>query len=363
MLYLNKIPERIPGSLAVDIETSSLDPYTGRLLSVAFSDGEDVWIILDIHGWDKAKKLLDDFLITFIAHNVIFEMKWFKQRFGIQLKTYFDTMLAEKVIDGGRGEPASLEYVLASRCGIVADKETRDEFADHPGFAFHPVTDNQLKYMMQDVLYLHEIKKQQEEELEKEEELERNQLRPVLELEHEVVPSVVEVELGGMQFDFDLWVEHVNSLRNLIDKADQELRELIGEGYVLEVPAKKKGESYIKEIPLEEINLNSPIQMRMLLCIRFGARITSTAKAVLQELVEAGDELGHVAELILEIRQNEKLVSFDYPKFVNSKTGRIHASYRQYGTATGRFSCNNPNLQQVPRPRPDTACNFLAPAP
>jgi DNA polymerase-1 len=66
-----------------------------------------------------------------------------------------------------------------------------------------------------------------------------------------------------------------------------------------------------------------------------------------------------VVKALLEYRKLAKAVaSFTekLPKHINPITGRIHSDYNQYGAATGRFSCSNPNLQQVPRGKDIRSC-------
>jgi DNA polymerase-1 len=68
--------------------------------------------------------------------------------------------------------------------------------------------------------------------------------------------------------------------------------------------------------------------------------------------------------LISEYRKVAKLVQafiIPIPKFVNDKTGRIHAECNQLGASTGRFSCRSPNLQQMPRKKSFRSC-IVAPS-
>ncbi len=104
----------------------------------------------------------------------------------------------------------------------------------------------------------------------------------------------------------------------------------------------------------EEFNFNSPKQLSQLLfeklklpTIKRTKTGFSTDEGVLTKLAEQHE----VPRLILEYRQLAKLKSTyidALPKLINPKTGRVHASFNQAGTETGRLSSNHPNLQNIP---------------
>jgi DNA polymerase-1 len=104
-------------------------------------------------------------------------------------------------------------------------------------------------------------------------------------------------------------------------------------------------------------NLGSPQQLSEALFIKLGLPSTrlertrtgqiSTAAGVLEEL----RPLHPVIDLILEHRELSKLKGTyvdALPAMVNKKDGRLHTSYNQAGTVTGRISSSNPNLQSIP---------------
>ena len=74
--------------------------------------------------------------------------------------------------------------------------------------------------------------------------------------------------------------------------------------------------------------------------------------------------MGHpLGKLILEYRGVAKLLNTyidKMPKILNKKTGRIHCSFNQYGTDTGRFSSSDPNLQNIPSHNTDIRPMFIA---
>jgi len=105
----------------------------------------------------------------------------------------------------------------------------------------------------------------------------------------------------------------------------------------------------------EEFNLGSPKQLQEILFEKLGLPVlkktpkgqASTAENVLQELAMDFP----IVKDILDFRTISKLKTTytdKLPKMINEKTGRVHTSYHQAVTATGRLSSSNPNLQNIP---------------
>ncbi|MDD4362833.1 MAG: DNA polymerase I [Atribacterota bacterium] len=110
----------------------------------------------------------------------------------------------------------------------------------------------------------------------------------------------------------------------------------------------------IFEISGETFNLNSPKQLSVILFEKLGLPVIKKIKTGYSTnanvLTKLSEEHIIVAK-ILHFRELEKLKNTyidKLPKLINSKTGRIHASFNQTGTSTGRLSSNNPNLQNIP---------------
>jgi DNA polymerase-1 len=109
------------------------------------------------------------------------------------------------------------------------------------------------------------------------------------------------------------------------------------------------------EVAGEAFNLGSPKQLQAILYDKFGLRVIkktpkgapSTAEPVLQELAHEHE----LPRLIVEHRSLSKLKSTytdTLPKLIHERTGRVHTSYHQAVTATGRLSSSEPNLQNIP---------------
>ncbi len=103
-----------------------------------------------------------------------------------------------------------------------------------------------------------------------------------------------------------------------------------------------------------EFNLNSPKQLSEVLFVRLKLPVikkTKTGFSTDEEVLSRLAAKHEIAQLILAYRQISKLKSTyidALPKLVNPKTNRLHATFNQTGTETGRLSSNNPNLQNIP---------------
>ena len=114
-------------------------------------------------------------------------------------------------------------------------------------------------------------------------------------------------------------------------------------------------EKTIWEMAGSEFNINSPLQLAEILFDKMGLTLggrrrskpRSTAADVLEELALTHE----LPKKVLEYREISKLKSTyvdALPKLIHAETGRLHTSFSQTGTATGRLSSSDPNLQNIP---------------
>ena len=156
-------------------------------------------------------------------------------------------------------------------------------------------------------------------------------LSDTAELEFSCLPAVVEMEMNGMHLDSEKW----NTLGN-------------------ELAAKKHLLEKALHAELGEINLDNPKEIHAVLN-SMGIVVPDTKR---QTLMMYEDQYP-ILKQIIKYRKSAKLIQafiVPIPKFINDKTGRIHAEYHQLGASTGRFSCRKPNLQQIPRDKLFRSC-------
>jgi DNA polymerase-1 len=168
-------------------------------------------------------------------------------------------------------------------------------------------------------------------------ELSKYEMRELFEtIEMPLVPVLVHMEQAGVKLDTEVLKKYAITLREQIIQVEKEIFELAG----------------------EKFNVSSPKQMGPILFEKLkispggSARKTKTKQYSTSEevLVKLADK-HPIINKILDFRGLKKLLSTyveALPQLVNSKTGKLHTSYNQAITATGRLSSVNPNLQNIP---------------
>ena len=159
---------------------------------------------------------------------------------------------------------------------------------------------------------------------------------------------LAEMEITGFNLDEGRWREQLEKVKVAQAKAADELQDMLSAGVA---QASLFGRA--------EINLDSQQQVTDAL-LNLGVPVPNTTRAwELQPLAEKYPVVGK----LLEYRGVAKsLSSFgeNILEYIEPQTGRIHADFRQIGAPTGRFSCSNPNLQQIPHDEQYRRC-FTAP--
>ncbi len=331
--------------LGFDTETTELDPYRGELRLVQLSDGKKTYVV-DLRAFSAdgvadrngtlapLRRLLEDESKTKIAHNAKFDAKWVRLHLGCELNGIFDTYLASQLIAAGDSERRhSLADAAQYFCGIELDKSM--QVSD---WSAAELSHQQLEYAARDAVIMRQLRDQMAERL-KNDDLER-----VASLEFECLMPVAEMELNGIFLDEERWREQLEKVKVGQAKAADDLQEMLSAGVA---QASLFGRA--------EINLESQQQVTDAL-LGLGIPVPASTRA--WQLQPLAEEYPVVAKL-LEYRGVAKaLNSFgeNILEFVEPKTGRIHADFRQIGAPTGRFSCSNPNLQQIPHDRSYRRC-------
>jgi DNA polymerase-1 len=321
--------------VGLDTETTSLDPYAGRmrLVQLAAPDGVriidlDRFIDGDLKNGDALaplRQLLAASRPVKIAHNAKFDAKWIKHDLGVEIGGLFDTLLASQIISAGDSDDRhGLEPVAARYLNEQVDKAER--LSDWSG----PLSSAQLEYAARDAAVLVPLRERMIDRLKS------DGLVECAQLEFECVLPVATIELSGLYLDPARWREQLKKVQTTRVVLADELQELLSAGAV-------QGSLFGRA----EINLDSHVQLTDALKNLGVPLPDSTRNWKLQPLAA---EYPVVAKL-LEYRTMQKALT-SYGEgildMISPVTGRLHADFRQIGAHTGRFACSNPNIQQVP---------------
>jgi DNA polymerase-1 len=336
--------------LGFDTETTELDPYRGEIRLLQLSDGKSTYVVdlrqFSSNGGLRGNNvllplcdLLGDQAKTKIAHNAKFDAKWVRHHLGCELNGVFDTYLASQLIAAGDSERRhSLADAAQYFNGIELDKSM--QVSD---WSAAELSHEQLEYAARDAVIMRQLRDQMAERL-KSDDLER-----VATLEFECVVPIAEMEINGIHLDQARWREQLEKVKTAQAKTADELQEMLSSGVA---QASLFGRA--------EINLDSQQQVTDALR-NLGVPVPATTRA--WQLQPLSEQYPVVAKLLEYRGVAKSLTSFgeNILEYIEPKTGRIHADFRQIGAPTGRFSCSNPNLQQIPHDKNYRRCFTAAP--
>ncbi|MFN2412110.1 MAG: DNA polymerase [Pyrinomonadaceae bacterium] len=332
-----------------DTETTELEPRHGELRLLQLSTSRNTYVI-DLRFFsasgdlrrtpdlDPLRKLLAADNPTKIAHNAKFDAKWISHHLGTEVRGLFDTYLASQLIAAGDTDRRhSLADVTQFFTGVELDKT--EQLSD---WKAAELSQSQLEYAARDARVMLPLRERIAERL-RVDDLER-----VAELEFECIQPIAAMELNGIYLDENRWREQLEKVKIAQSGAADRLQEMLSAGVA---QASLFGRA--------EINLDSQQQVTDAL-LNLGVPVPGNTRGWnLQPLALDYPVVGK----LLEYRAVAKsLTSFgeNILEFIEPRTNRIHADFRQIGAPTGRFSCSNPNLQQIPHDGAYRRC-FRAP--
>jgi len=335
--------------IGFDVETTELDPYKGDLRLVQLSDGRNTKVI-DLKAFGAngdlktnpslgpLRELLSSDRQAKVAHNAKFDTKWVRHHLGVEVGNIYDTYLASLLIAAGEGERRhGLADVVQFFLGRTLDKTEQVS-----NWAATELTQSQVEYAARDAAIMLEVREKLDERIA------TDGLTDVLKLENECVMPIADMELNGIYLDQERWRRQLGVVQKKRTKFGDELQDMLSAGV-----------SQASLFGRPEINLDSAAQV-MDAMTGLGIPLPNTTRA--WELQPLAEQYPPVAKL-LEYRAVAKASqSFgeNILEFIEPKTGRIHADFRQIGAPTGRFSCSSPNLQQIPHEAEYRRC-FRAP--
>ena len=325
-------------AFAFDLETTGLDTFTADIIGISFSTETRSAYYLPL-GHRKGEqvdkktaleKLRPIFMSdrTKIGHNLKYDIKILNNARITVCGPYFDTMVAAYLIDPISGK-YSLKHLAKQFLGreMIKLMELIGKDAEFTDFSEVPIdlatdyagSDADSTFGLYEIFKL-ALKGQKMDKL-------------FHEIEMPLVGVLIGMEEEGIFID-------IPALKQMSSEIENELKEL---------------ERHIFAIAGELFNLNSPKQLAHILFDKLMLPVIKKTKTGASTDVEVLEELARqkfeIAEKLMDYRQLTKLKSTYInvlPELINPKTGRIHTSFNQTITATGRLSSSEPNLQNIP---------------
>ena len=336
------------GEFAIDTETTALDPMLADLVGISFSCEKDTGFYIPVGHINTGniempekeavlrifKPLLENPEIAKVGQNIKYDFIVLA-RYGMEIKgIVFDTMIASHLLNPGtRGH--GLDRIAMNLFGhkMISYEEVTGKGKDQIGFQEVPL-DLAADYAAEDAdltFMAYEALKTQ---------IEDKGLTALMEtIEVPLISVLAKMEMAGIRVDTDV-------LGQMSQEFEQELKSL---------------EENIYDLAGEEFNINSSQQLGVILFEKLGLKAVkktkkktgySTDVQVLTQLAETHE----MPEKLLRYRTLGKLKSTyvdALSSLVHPDTGRIHTSFNQTITVTGRLSSSNPNLQNIPIRKPE----------
>ena len=324
------------GSFAFDTETTSTDPMRADLVGLSFSaEAGQAWYIPVGHkegdqlpleqALAEVRPLMESPDLAKCAHNANYDLMMLAN-YGINSQNVdCDTMIAAHLL----GKSAlGLKQLTLDTLGLEMTPITRLIGTGRKQITFDRVTiEDATPYAAADADMTGRLRGVLEEQLNN---LGMDHL--LTEMEMPLVPVFVHMQQQGIKVEEGALHEMSRDLNQQMSQTEVDLYQSIG----------------------HSVNINSPQQLSDLLFKELAlpkTKRTKTGYSTDANSLEGLRGMHPVVDKILEYRQTSKLKSTyvdALPEMINPRTGRIHTSYNQTGSATGRVSSSDPNLQNIP---------------
>ena len=318
-------------------ETTGTDPITAKLLGMSFSCKENEAFYIPVPQDDskaketvkKIKPLVENPASLKVGQNMKYDIIMLA-RYGAEVRgEMFDTMVAHYVIQPELRHNMDylaeiyLNYRTIHIEELIGEKKKGQK-------KMSDLTPQEIyKYACEDADVTLKLKNILEKELQ-----EKNDEKLFREIEMPLVPVLAQMEMNGARID-------TAALKNISEELSAKMQAIETEIYALAGT---------------EFNISSPRQVGDILFNRLqliekAKKTKSGQYSTSEEVLESMRHKHPIVEKILDYRGLKKLLTTyvdALPQLINPETGKIHTSFNQTVTATGRLSSSNPNLQNIP---------------
>lgn len=345
---------------SLDTETTGIDPITAELVGMSFSFAENQAFYVPVPAnREEALTIVNIFKPAFenpdslkIGQNIKYDLIMLAN-YGVTLKgKMFDTMIAHYVLQPELRHGMDYLAEIYLKYETIKIEELIGAKGKKQGNMRDLAPEAVYKYACEDADVTLKLKQVLENELE------TNGVKKLFEeIEMPLVPVLAYMERNGVRIDTDALKETSRHFTARMNQIEEEVHQLAGMEFNIASP-KQVGEVLFDRLKIVE-----------------KAKKTKTGQYVTsEEVLESLRGKHEIVGKILEHRGLKKLLGTyidALPQLINPATGRIHTSFNQTVTATGRLSSSNPNLQNIPIRNedgkeirkafiPDEGCEFFS---
>lgn len=333
---INIIPK--DSIVSLDTETTGLDTSSAKIVGFSFCfDDQKAYYVPIAHYYlgvstqltlDEAKEaliMLSAFKLVF--QNYKYDFNVIKNNFDLELPCYADTMIMAWLLqsDAAVGLDALAKRFFSYN--MISFKDVVKKGEDFSNIDIKKATD----YAAEDAYITYKLFHTLSEEFKKKDC--EHILKIAYDVEFDFINVLIEMENNGIKLDIQFFEKLLEKFTLYLNDLTQKIYDLCGTNFNINSPKQ------LGEVLFERLELKAPKKTKT---------GYSTNEAVLNSLIDDHE----VIPLILEYRENHKLRStYIEPLLALAKKqndNRIHTSFLQTGTATGRLSSKNPNLQNIP---------------
>lgn len=330
--------------IALDTETTSTDQMRAKLVGISLAVEPGYGYYLPVgHSKAEGEQLTIDQVLSALSgpltdsgiqkagHNIKYDAVVL-ERYGLRVSPLsFDTMIAEWLIN-----PASRNLGLKKLAWVRLNRMMRD-IEELIGKGSKQITmaevsiEEAAAYAVDDVVVLLDLIPVLKKDL---------QAHKVwdlfTDLEIPLIPVLLDMELRGIRLDPEFLDQMSDKLARDLDRLEKRIFQRVGREFNLNSPKQ------LSQALFEELNLTPPDRTN-----KTASGYFSTAADVLEAMADSHE----VPALVLEYREFAKLKSTYVDALreqINPATQRVHTSYNQTGSVTGRLASSDPNLQNIP---------------
>ena len=346
--------------LSLDTETTGTDPISAELVGMSFSYEENQAFYVPVPpDGEEAQKIVNIFKPVFenektvkVGQNIKYDLLVL-ENYGVTLKgKMFDTMIAHYVLQPELRHGMDYLAEIYLRYDTIKIEELIGPKGKNQKNMRDLPPNEVYKYACEDADVTLKLKNVLEGELAE------NGVKDLFEeIEMPLVPVLAYMERNGVRIDTEALKETSRHFTARMNQIEEEVHQLAGTNFNIASP-KQVGEILFDKLKIVEKAKKT----------KSGQYVTS------EEVLESLKGKHEIVGKILEHRGLKKLLGTyidALPQLINPKTGRIHTSFNQTVTATGRLSSSNPNLQNIPVRNedgkeirkafiPDDGCEFFS---